>query len=606
MQSNYDSLGNVEGSGTQRGSLKRRLDSRIRKIQSIDGELTDLYEEKKIYREKKVRPGHQLFTRQFIDELYQRYQDVCDRVGVEFVRSRSVLDFDGLVIDYAHSRHSTWNPVRSRDSQIIKSIHGKLDSFAGIDVLLESGHFGIGYKQLQKMRDSPSETNFKNQSSYDSDTDDSHLTVVLALPFEDQASIGAYAKGRKSARMSGGKPMNTRKIAAMDRFNNDGVSGLTILTKDPDGVGTEWIQYGNFVDGSALAQPEQYALVYATSDEHIAAPESNPLVLDGSVALYRRLLEGDAEFRGRPARAVGFMNGGDVAEANSKKWDHRYHHKRNPHDVLQENIRLLKDFRPESVDDVIALAMKMTDDAMGGSVESMKVVLDWVADYYDRYLDPTLESSSLRWAHVSTTGNHADAILRDVGLKEYDFFLQRLKARGIGAYEVGVPDYFHKHASQKGRLDDARVFLGGYSNARVLQIPDYGLDTDGNAVFGPLNIVLQHDPKGSDMIGVIGSGRNAGADVSLAGHTHDNRLKLYRTENNCFGVAYKLATLQGVSPTEKYYAGSVPRTQASQCLCMPMRGDFSEKAIPVRRLREEGMKALLETAADGLGGKDGR
>ncbi|MBN1543874.1 hypothetical protein JW898_00250 [Candidatus Woesearchaeota archaeon] len=596
MQKEYACIGDLPEQAQQRSTLKGKIDLRAKKVDGIENKLQDLYQEQKLYREKRVRPAHQFFTQRFMNEIYGKYREMCDRLGVELVTSQSVVDFRGMVVDYAHSRNPTWNPVRTRDKALVKSVHGKLAKYEGIDVILESGHFGIGYKQLQKVRDHPDETNFKNQSSYDPETCDRHITVVMALPFEDQRLIGEYVKGRKAVRMSGGKPMNTRKIAATDRYNNDGVAGVTVLTKDENGiVGTEWIQYQNFADGSVLRQPEEYTIICASSDEHIGSPEESPIVRDGWVELYRLLVKNRTYFRGRQAAARGYINAGDVAEANSRKWDHRYHEKRDPHELMRENLRLLANFRPDSLDDVVALATKMTNDAMGGSVESMKVILERVADYFQRFLLPSLGSRGLKWAHVCTTGNHADAVLRDLGMRETDFFVQRLKALGVGVYEVGKPDYF-KDDPQRG----ARVFVGGYSNSRGLNIPDYGLDIAGNVMFGPINLVVQHDPKGSGMSGVIGAGKNAGADVTLAGHTHDNRMKLYRTDDNRFGVAYKLATLQGVSPTEKYYSYSVPRTQAAQCLVMPMPGDFSEKAIPAHYLRDIGRSVLRDDASSCL------
>lgn len=568
--------------------MEKNIDTTSTKIDDIESKLKDLYEEQRLYREKKVRPAHQFFTKQFLSDFYRQYKTLCDSVGVELVTEHSVLDFDGMLIDYAHSRHSTWNPIKARDKQLAKSVHGKLKRLKGIDVILESGHFGIGYKQLQKLKDSPEETNFKNQSSYVSGTCDDHITIVMALPFEDHAAICEYAKGKKAIRMSGGKPMNTRKIAATDRYNNDGVTGLTILTKDEEGVvGTEWVQYQNFVDGSVLNQPEEYSIICASADEHLRSPESNPIVTDGWVGLYRRLLAEPVPFRGRKAFARGLLNAGDVGEANSRKWDHRYHRKRSPEELMQENIELLARFSPKSEEDVIALAMKMTNDAMGGSVESMSDILESVADYLDSFLEGSLEHSRMKWLVAATTGNHADNVLRDLGLRESDFFKQRLKARGVGFYEVGTPDYYRKDPAK-----DARVFLGGYSNARILNIPDYGLDTEGRPMFGPINLVVQHDPKGSGMNGVIGAGKNADADLSLAGHTHENKLRLYKTDENTFSVAYRLATLQGVSPTEKYYSYSVPRTQAAHQLVMPMPGDFSEKAIPAGYLREKGLESV--------------
>jgi hypothetical protein len=110
-------------------------------------------------------------------------------------------------------------------------------------------------------------------------------------------------------------------------------------------------------------------------------------------------------------------------------------------------------------------------------------------------------------------------------------------------------------------------------------------------MFGPINLILQHDPKGSWMEGVIGAGRSACADVALAGHTHDNKMKLYRRADNDFGVAYRIATLQGVTPTEKYYS-SLPRTQAAHVLVMSSPGDFGEQAVTAAELARIGRESL--------------
>ncbi|MBW2964239.1 hypothetical protein KY363_02160 [Candidatus Woesearchaeota archaeon] len=600
FQQQYSRIETVKGKSKERTALKSKIDTCTKKIDGVEDEIQDLYAEQKLYREKKVRPAHQFFTREFIEQMFGEYRSMCERLGIELITGGEVIDFNGLRVDYAHSRNKTWNVVKSRDRQLVKSVHGKLEDLAerGIDVVLESGHCGIGYKQLQKVKDVPAETNFTNQSAYSPETCDRHVTIVMALPFEDRAAIGEYVRGKKVVRMSGGKPMNTRKIAATDRYCNDSVTGITVLTKDGAGlVGTEWIQYENFRDGSVLKQPDVGSIIAASSDEHIASPEDNPMARLGWTELYREMLTHQSTWRGRPAIARGYLNGGDVAEANSRKWDHRYHHKRSPEEVMQENLRLLAGFSADSIDSIVRMAMKMTNDSMAGSVESMSVIMDRVADYLEQFVDATLEHSSLKWAVATTTGNHADNVLRDLGLRESDFLRQRLKAKGVQAYEVGKPGYFGTDR------DAARVMLGGYSNARIYQIEDYGLDTDGKPLFGPVNLVVQHDPKGSGMSGIIGAGRNTGADLALAAHTHDNRMKLYNTGDNTFGVAYKLATLQGVAPTEKYYAYSVPRTQAAHALVMPMPGDFTEKAIPASYLQRLGLAAIERKAKEALDGR---
>jgi len=592
FQKRYDSLIGKKGKANDRRNYKRRIQTCSRKIDGVEDEIQNQYDEQRLYREKKVRPAHQYFTREFMESFVGMYREMCEELDIDFVAEETTLDLDGFRINYSHSRHKTWFPVKARDKALVKEIHGKLDILKDVDVVLESGHFGIGYKQLQKMKDHPDESNFKNQSSYDPNTEEQHVTIVMGLPFEDQKALSEYRKGRKAVRMSGGKPMSTRKIAATDRQYNGSVSGLTILTKDAEGiVGTEWIQYENFVDGSVLDQPEEYTIICASSDEHIGSPEESPIARDGWLSLFEQLVEEPSRFRGSPAIARGYINAGDIAEANSRKWDHRYHAKRDPQELMKENLTLLRKFKPDSIDEVIKLATKMTQDAMGGSVESMRVLLERAADYLESFLDPCISSRSLRWAQVCTTGNHSDAVLRDLGMRETDYYVQRLRAKGIGVNEVGQPDY-HLDPTR----GPERVFVGGYSNARIAHVPDYGKAIDGSTLFGPISMVVQHDPKGSGMLGVIGAAKNTGADLAIAGHTHDNRMKLTRVDDGKFQVAYRLGTLQGVSPTEKYYASSVPRTQAAQLIVMPMPGDFSEKAIPAYHLRDRGARILVERA----------
>ncbi|MFH1682156.1 MAG: hypothetical protein ABIA37_00005, partial [Candidatus Woesearchaeota archaeon] len=577
----------------KRNALERRIKSHETKLTSLEDKIKDKEDEKKLYREKKVRPAHQYFTKRFLTKLYGKYKTLCSSLGIELITQPSQLNFDGLKIDYAHSRHRTWAVIKNREKSLLKSLHGSLDDYVkkGIDVLLESGHAGIGFKQIQKVKDCPAETNFKNQSSYSPEIGQDHLTIVLALPFEDQDRVSRFVRGGEPIRLSGGKPINTRKHAAVDRYQNGAVTGITILTKNEQGlIGTEWVQYHNFVNGSVLKQPNQYSFICASADEHIGSPEENILARDGWLALYKELLQGTS-FRGKEAQAKGYINGGDAAEANSRRWDHRYHEKRDPQKLIRENLQLLSNFKPENIEQVLQLALKMTNDARGGSVESMRVILERVADYYESFLNETLKKSDLKCAHLVTTGNHADAILRDLGLRETDFFVQRLKARGICTYEVGQPDYYQNNL-------DARVFIGGYSNARILQVPDYGKDIQGKNLFGPINLVVQHDPKGHGGEGLIGAGKNVGADLSLAAHTHDSWLKVYKTRENQFSVAYKLATLQSVSPTEKYYASSLPRTQAAHCLIIPMAGDFSELALPASYLQKKGLEQLSQELKD--------
>lgn len=542
----------------------------------VSERMKETVEEMSLYREKKTRPIHQQLTAEVVAKMYGQFQEVCDRYGVELIKRPEVLTFGELTIDFAHSRYATWTPARSRAGQILKAMQGKKPK---AEVVLESGHSGHGYKQYQKLQTGLAETNFQNAGHYDPVVNDAHVTLVLALPFEDQAKIAEFMMGGQPMRLAAGKPIGSRNYAAFQRYKNDSVSGLTVITKDGQ-VGTEWVQYQNFLDGSVLHQPKTYHLIAASSDEHIASPEENALARDGFLQFYRDILRHPILFRGRPAFAAGYINGGDVGEANSDKWQHRYGWKKDPRELLEENIRLLQGFNPQNEDQLVQLAFKMTGDAMQGGVESMQAVMERVANYWMSFLQVTLAHSSLRFAHAAVVGNHTDDILRRLGLRESDFFVQRLRQIGVEVLEVGKPLI----------PKNPRVAIGGYSSARILQLPDYGLDIKGKPLFGPINLLIQHDPKGTDHEGLIGAGKNVGADVALAGHTHDNWLRCFKTGENTFSVAYRLATLQTVTPTEKFYASSVPRTQGAHLLVMPARGDFSEKVLPVSFLSEIGRK----------------
>ena len=577
----------------------RELEDYQRRVEGLEETLEDAQQEKLLYREKKVRPAHQYITQQFVRELTKQYRDVCEKTGVKLVTRRSVFNFDGLTIDYAHSRHPTWGVIRGRNKGLLNLTHGKLmEAFAeglpslretieqSIDVIAESGHHGIGYKQTQSIMNHPDATNFKNQSLYDPKIDGRTITLVMALPFEDQKRIARFMDGKQQERLGLAKPVATRRHAVIDRAKNDSVSGVTAITKDSEGViGTEWIQYANFSNGTALEQPKEYTEIFATSDEHIGSPEMNWTVLDGAHAVYRRHLVEPRIFRGKPIYTRGYISGGDTAEANSRRWNFRSHYRRSPKEVLQENLKLLSSFKPNSLEAVVETVMKFTNDARGGSVEDMSVILNWVADYYKGFLEPTLKHSKLQRAHISVPGNHADGVLFDLGLKESDYFEQWARGKGFPIYKVGEPDYFQKEIIRK-----ARIILGGYSPARIVNLEEYGFDVNGEPLFGPINLVVHHDPKGSGFNGLIGAGKKAGADLALAGHTHENWVSPYSIGHNKFSVAYRLSTMQGVTSTELVYAESVPRTQAAHRFVMPMPGHFAEETLPAAYLKAEAQR----------------
>ncbi len=604
------------------GSRTTRIDNLEQRLANIDSEISEEYTKKNLFREKKVRPAHQLYTREIMEDIYARIQQVCDSSRVVLLKAPSHISFSDLVMHFSHNSRRSWVVSKGIDEGYVGAHLDYLRGLrlAGVDCVVESGHHGCGFKQLQKLYDTVSETNFQNQGSSSPHIGQDHMTVVFALPFEDQQKIGLFLQGDMSVRMSGGKPIGTRKIAAIDRMHSGGVSGVTVIGKDRAGlISTEWISYDSIITcGNVLLQTAssslgafsssldtslsaldtgdvggdvlRRALIFSTSDEHIGSPEENILVRKAASHIYsyfatHPLMVGGVGFVG-----AGYISGGDTGEANSKKWNHRYHFRLDPMQLLYQNIEKIQGcLKGGTPVDFLNLLHSVTSDAKAGSVEDMQVILQRVADYYDSFFSVSSEHSQLQYLHLSVPGNHADGVLVDLGLRESDFFVQRLHSRGVEVFEVG----------KQSSIGSSRVGIGGYSSARILQIPDYGKNIDGSNAFGPVNLLIQHDPKGNKSSGLVGAGRAVQADLALAGHTHETYVKTYSCGANKFGVAYRLATLQGTTATEKYYAASPPRTQAAHLFIPFGEGHFFEKTIPAPYL-EKVAKAHLEETVRGV------
>lgn len=583
-------------------------------IREINQKIGGLVAEAGLFREKKTRPTHQFVTKDVVQKLHASVKAICDANKAEFTSEPGVLVFGDLIVDYSHSRHKTWIPVLDIENKLVASTHGNAaclqKAYAAalnklgreamktgvVDVILESGHHGKGFKQFQLLRVPEDATNFKDQMKYASGRTETYTTLVCALPFEDQELIARFVDGKEPERMSLGKPMSTRKHAAFDRDANDSVSGVTIIGKLPGApsgmVMTRWIQYHDFIDGSVLSQPDEYAAVTLSGDEHIGSRESRPAARAGLTLLHRTYTNEAFGFCGRPARLKGYLNVGDIAEANSRKWTFRGYDERDPDEVIAENIVEIAKLNPEDPEAVLKFATKCTNDSMGGSVESMDFIKDLVMKYQYGFLAETLRHSTLKVVHAAVPGNHADDVQRDMGEKETSHFRVWCKAKDIPVYEVGKSDYFNPNARENGR-----VWLGGYSSARIVQIDDYGMDVHGKPLFGPFRIVIQHDPKNNIGDGVEGTAKSACADVAFAGHTHENRVRLFRTERNKFGLAYRSAAMQGHGPVAAYYGGSVPRTAGAHFVVLTKPGDVGDitfSADYLEGIREEELRA--ETA----------
>ena len=546
-----------------------------------------------LFRDSKIRPMHQALTRKLTKKIYENLECVCKRTKVKLVPGPTIIMINDMIIDYSHSRHFTWGVIKANDKNLLAGLVGTIPEYQKkvmritgghkTDIILQ-GHHGTGWTHVQRSHYQTDSLNFNDISRLDSSTTEEYLHFIVAPTFEDQVKVAEFLNTKRPDRMGpSGKAISTRNNPAVDRYRNGGVAGIVVMSKNELGIGKQSIAYQKFLDGSVLKQPEKYHAIMASSDEHMFHSAEDPLARIGLLALFEKLLKDHFTFRGKMASVSGYLNTGDIGEANSDSWRHRPDHKLSAKQSLKEIIRLMSQENIDEYQQVLNLVML----TISGNAENMDDVLSGIADYLLEYLEPALQSSELKYLLAALTGNHIGNNLDRHGIKELAYFKQRLKAKGIGYFEVGVSG-----SSVNNTDPNVRVAIGGYETANCLSIERYGLSKDNEPLFGPINLFMIHDPKGSGKTGIVGAGKNANADLALAGHTHDSYSQASRTSDNNWRMALRVPTMQKVTATEIVYASSEPRTTGAVLFIMPSPGDFSEIFLDINKLRQIGKEKI--------------
>lgn len=588
-------------SPSKAAKLEKSLKSAESNIGTERARKETLQEEQKLYRVKKVRPMHQVMTRELMETTYDSYRKLCSKLGINFVASHLLMVLEGeecLIIDYTHSRHYTWSALKNGGKKWFQGMHGKMARYLeimrkatggkNVDAVVQS-HHGSGFKRTQRTRYQPDSLNFSDINRFDSKVTEEYLTFVGLPTFEDQRKVAAFLHGQRPDRLGvAGKPMGSRNNPAVDRYRNGGKTGVTVLTKNKLGLCTQFISYDNFASSAILASRENYSAVAISSDEHIGHPAEDPLARLGFLVLYQQLLTNGMLFRGKSLRACGYINAGDLGEANSESWKHRPDHRLSADRALQKAFELCA-VKQENQEEMLKKVMDAATFAMSGLVENMGDMMEAVAEYLVPFLTLGLEHSDLKYVLCAVPGNHAANILSRHGLKELFAFEQRVKQMGVGIFEAG-------RSGESDNNDDpnVRVALGGYEVSLAINLQKYGLSKNGKPIFGPLNLFVAHDPKGENETGLVGALRNSNADLAIAGHTHEEWIELSNTEDNSWSVALRVPTLQKTTATEVKYANTPPRTSGALIIVMPQPGDFSEIFIDINTLRRLGMEDIKQ------------
>ncbi len=600
-----------------RKNAKKRLKTNEAGIDRLRGQIEQVRIEQQYFRENKTRALHQVMTRDFMQNLFARVQEICTRHQVILVTHDALLRFGGLTFLYGHSGHKTWGVIKGRRDNLREGVQNIMRAFFenpealyataahdpqvtalhdilradGLDAVVESGHSGGPFTSVHKCETLPEEMNFRNAGVFDAKVSERYIRVLSVMPFESRQKLGAYVHGQQAVRLSGGKPGGSRSSRAIERYHASVPAGLTLLTKGMSGrTGVHWIRYADFAQGTGIHPLTQ--AVASSSDEHIGGPTYMPLILEGWVNLLTRLAAADEgfPFLTQTAHLAGVILPGDQIDANTNGWPYaREKMNHNPVQVQQDIIPMLVELQkmqgdPEALAKMVNYIATLSG---GGTVESMRDILDWATDYMWRILKAVLPKTMLQFALIRIPGNHTGSALARLGMNSNCFLEQRLKVAEIPYYLVGRPDLI-----APDERDTARVFLGGFGISLVGAIENYGRAADGSTLFGPIKLSINHNPKGPDMYGLISAGRGTGADVVVAGHTHEFHVVPYLSGKDHVGFAVRVCTLTGVTDVELYYAGALLRVQGALLMSMPAPGQFAEEFIFVHKLREEGQQVM--------------
>ncbi len=567
-----------------------------------DKEIRDqmVIEQQKFFRVKKIRPYHQFLTNQMSKMIVEAFRNLCKDLKIFCVEEPTLVFAGDTSFYYAHSFYNTWGVRSRRKEELAKSFHGQLKGLneyvkslrggSGLDMVVES-HHGSGYYRVQRLDYDPAEINFNDVATLLSRVEGEYVEFVILPTFEDQRKIAAFVRPSRIERMGpSGKPLNSRNNPAVDRYKNGGVTGIFDHFQTEIGKGKRFIKYDLFLGGKVAGISGNAGFI-VSADEHIKNATEDLAARRGLAILYSKLSKDGILIGGQPVFTRGYVNAGDLGEANSENWRYRPEHKKSPLDVLDDSIDMVTSLPTSDVDRLAELAMNISDLSLLGKGENMDDVFDEVADYLMSFFQIGMEASELKYLVTAVTGNHIEKSLGRHGLKEMNYFVQRLKEKGVKVFEAG-------RSKENNDNDDKsmRASVGGYEIAHQICLEAYGKAVKGKPVFGPFKMSVAHDPKGSKGKGLVSLAKNTSADLAIAGHTHEIYCELVKTGENDWVVAFRAGTMMKATPTEMKIT-SIPRTSGAHFLIMDTPGDFTEitfSPVLLRRIFLEQLKKIIE------------
>lgn len=547
-----------------------------------------------------------------VKQMYKRYYKLGKDNKVDIVTKPQVLEFGTLLVDHAHDRGRTWQPMR-RVRRLAQAYHGlmtdyreniakvmaELESSArDIDVVLESGHHGEFFARWQRLYITPEEIRMQHVNTFYTGGSDGvkHVLFLAAMPFEAQDKIAKYLNREKPSRTRGGKPIASASHPVFIRNSRRSVSGVQLIRKHQHGLmSVEPIMYRLFQNKQAL-EPFKGVMSQDDSDNHLNSPEMDPLGTLGTFALVKQLMNNPLEFYGQKVYPGGTLNLGDLAEANSKAWKESTKFRRQWMDEVKEIPGRLLATDLTDHNSLLKTSIFFLNELMGGANENLWLTMEAVELFLKEKFLTILNDSPARLLDILAVlqGNHFANAVRDITITEYgrfEVFLKTLKSahkdfpaewRKPLPLEIqlgGEPRYFQSDVVKPEII----VHLGGYSVGRQGIIEKYGVGHDGKLlVQKPYRLGLTHEPNA-----ILNKARNMDADVIKSGHTHESYLMIDKSGDNLGRFIDQKPCTQRVSATELSYGG-LPRTSGVDLCVYSQPGRYFKMTIPMEHMRRIG------------------
>jgi hypothetical protein len=589
-------------------TTKKKVQEITQQIEALDEQFTDL-------REPETSPIYQRRVDDHVKQMYRRFHELGKKHNVRIVTKPDVLVFGTMVIDYAHDRGRTWQPMR-RVRRLAESHHGLMTdhdqniramldelgtSVEGVDVVMESGHHGEFLARWQRLNITTEEIRMQHVNSFYTGGSDGvkHVLFLAGMPFEPQDNIGKYLRREKPSRTRGGKPIASASHPVFIRNSKRSVSGMTLIRKHRHGImSVEAIMYRLFQNKKVL-EPFKAVMSQDDSDNHFNSPEMDPLGTLGTLAMNKELMENPLQQYGEQIHIGSTFNLGDTAEAGSQVWKEATKFRKQVMEVVAEIPAKLLATNLDDYESVMQTAIAWANDMMGGSNENMELTMQVVRWFLKEKFLSIYHHSKARLLDilVSLEGNHAaNAMSKFTGVQEFTSFkewLLAVKAMSEDFPELGLKPFPLKielgGQPHETTLDNTEmvVHLGGYSVARQAVIPEYGMGYNGKlCVQETYRVGLTHEPNA-----ILNKARNMEADVIKAGHTHESYLAIDKSGDNIGRFIDQKPCTQRVSGTELLYGG-LPRTAGSDYCVYTRKWRYQKMTVPAQHNRRVGLAQL--------------